>query len=79
MTFIGFLSSILGPIIRPIIQEELENFKSWVVDQWMRREAYQKYDDEAQALMEEMANASTSEERYAILQKLRNARALLND
>jgi hypothetical protein len=73
--FVGWLTNLLASIIRPIIQGEIENLRAFLVTQYRINRAYAKYDEEAQKLMEEMANASTSEERWAILQKIKNARA----
>lgn len=68
----------MSSIIRPILREELAAFKLAVADSIERKRIYKKYDDEAEELTEAMAAASTSEERYAILGHIKNARAKLN-
>lgn len=72
-----FLTGLLAKIIRPIIQAELAEFAQFITNAVERRKAFEKYDKEAQELLEEMASASTSEERWAVLQKFKNARAEL--
>lgn len=71
----SFLMGLLAKIIRPIIEEQVKELKDFIVVSVERRQAFEKYDKEAQQLAEEMANASTSEERWAVLQKFKNARA----
>lgn len=74
----NFLTGLLSSIIRPIIQEELGKLKLHIADSIERKRIYEKYDREAQELISAMAEASTSEERYAILSRIRNARAVLD-
>lgn len=84
----AFLAGILGPIIRPLLREQLDDLKEFflneitklkneVLDSRARLETYKKYDDEARELMDAMAKSNTSEERWAILQRIRNARPML--
>lgn len=75
---IKFLTGLLSDIIRPIIQDEFDALKLLVQDSIERKKSYKKHDDEAAQLESEMASANTSEERYAILQKIKNSRASLN-
>ena len=70
-----FLAGLLAKIIRPIIQEEIEKIAQVIRNSVERRKAFEKFDKEAQELVQEMADASTSEERWAVLQKFKNARA----
>jgi len=72
----SFLTSLLADIIRPIIREEIQGLKNFIDNQVGRKEIYEKYDREAQELIERMASASTSEERWAILQELKNSRPI---
>lgn len=73
-----FLTGLLSDIIRPIIKEELEALRLVIADSIERKKSYKKHDNEASILESEMAAANTSEERYAILQKIKNSRATLN-
>lgn len=74
----AWLTSLLASIIRPIIREEFQRLTLMVRDSIERKRIYEKHDKEAAELQEEMAAANTSEERYAILQKIKNSRARLN-
>lgn len=78
MTFTGFLAAVLGPIIRPIIREEIAELKDFISKQVVRLETYKKYDVEAQELIEQIAKANTSEERWAYVAKLKAKRPMLN-
>ena len=73
-----WLAAFLGSIIRPIIQEEFLALKKDLSDSLAQKKKFEKYDQEAAELQEDMANASTPEERYAILQRIKNARASIN-
>ncbi len=70
----SWLITLLGSIIRPIIREEFANLKLMIRDSMERTRIYEQYDRERDDLTKEMAEASTSEERWAILQKIKNAR-----
>lgn len=74
----SWLTTLLASIIRPIIEDEIAKLKAHLITQFELNRAFDQYDQEAQKLMEEMANASTSEERWAILQKIKNARTRLS-
>lgn len=78
MTLASFLAGILGPIIRPIIQEEIAKLKELITDQFGRLSTYEKYDIEAQQLIEQIAKANTPEERWAYVATLKEKRAKLN-
>lgn len=84
----NFLVNLLTPIIRPIIQQELGKLREWftgeleklkqeALDSRARLDTFRKYDNEAHELMDAMARSNTSEERWAILQRIRNARPML--
>jgi hypothetical protein len=66
----AFLTGLLSSIIRPIIQAEIAELKQHIVDQVGRKDIYDKHDKKKLELAEEMAQADTKEERYAILQKM---------
>lgn len=70
----NFITSLLASVLRPIIREQFEELKVFLANQWVRREAFRRYDQEATELMEQMANASTSEERWAILARIKKSR-----
>lgn len=73
-----FLTSLLASIIRPIIQEELQALKVFFLEQYQRNEVYEKYDREAEELIEAANKATTTEEVRAHLRKLKETRAKLN-
>lgn len=75
MTFTTFLTGLLSKIIRPIISEEFLKIRSEILMAVDRREAFKQYDEEVDELVKEIENATTSEERWAVLQKFKNARA----
>ena len=70
----AFLTGLLASILRPIIQDEFIKLKSDLVKMWGRNERFKEYDQQAQVLMEQMANASTSEERWALLTRIKKSR-----
>lgn len=73
-----FLTGLLASIIRPIIQDEIAKLKDYLAVQFQRNEIYDKYDKEALELIEQIAKANTSEERWAYVAKLKAKRASLN-
>lgn len=75
MQLVPFLTGLLADVLRPIIREELGKVKEEIISSIERKDAFGEYDAEVNELMKEMANASTSEERWAVLQKFKNARA----
>lgn len=74
----SFLTGLLSDIIRPIIQDELKELKDFAIKNYDRLKTYEKFDAEAYELTKSMAEASTSEERYAILSRIKDARAVIN-
>jgi hypothetical protein len=72
-----WLTSLLAAIIRPIIQEELRDLKAWAFLQSERLKQYEKIDQEAEELIQAMAQATTAEERWAHLRRLQSLRASL--
>jgi hypothetical protein len=74
----SFFTGLLSDILRPLIREEFAKAKLHIIDAVERKRSYEKYDREAEELIKQMAEASTSEERYAILGRIKNARASLN-
>jgi hypothetical protein len=70
----SFLTGLLSSIIRPILEDMFADLKLEIADSVDRKRTYEKYDIQAQDLTLKMANASTSEERFAILQQIKNAR-----
>lgn len=75
----SFLTGLLSSILRPILEDLFKELRLEVMDSINRTNAYKKYDDEAVELSKAMADATTSEERYAILGRIQDARAVLND
>jgi hypothetical protein len=73
----AWLSGLLASIIRPILQEELRGLKAFAFDQYQRLESYKKFEQEAADLIERAAKATTSEERWAHVERLRASRARL--
>lgn len=69
--FVLWLTDLLSKVIRPIIRDEIKELK----ELYFRHEEFKEYDRKNKELAEEMAKASTSEERWAILQKIRDNRA----
>ena len=72
------LVELLASIIRPIIVSEFDKFRVAILEQIKRNDIYEKYDLEAQQLIEQIAKANTSEERWAYVAKLKDRRAKLN-
>lgn len=82
----AFLAGILGPIIRPLLREQLDDLKEFflneitklkneVLDSRARLETYKKYDAEALQLIEAAETATTTEEVRAQLRRLKQSRA----
>lgn len=69
---------LLASIIRPILVAEFQKLKDELLSQIKQKEIYEKYDLEAQQLIEQIAKANTSEERWAYVAKLKSSRAKLN-
>lgn len=74
----SFLTGLLGDILRPLIREEFQKLKLFIADSVERRRIYEKYDREAEELIKQAENASTTEEVRAHLRQLKDARAKLN-
>lgn len=74
----SFLTGLLGDILRPLIREEFQKLKLHISDSVERRRIYEKYDREAEELIKQAENASTTEEVRAHLRRLKDARARLN-
>jgi hypothetical protein len=70
----SFLTGLLSSIIRPILEDLFASLKLELMDSMDRKRSYEKFDVEAQELTLKMASASTAEERFAILQQIKNAR-----
>lgn len=73
-----WLQSLLASIIRPIIQEELSSLKAFAFDQYSQLESYKKWDLEAEEHIKKIAEATTSEERWAHVRRLQSARPKFN-
>ena len=71
----AFLTSLLASIIRPIIEEQFAKLFDHLEKQSARLDIYKKYDEEAIALIDQVAKANTSEERWAYVHKLKEKRA----
>lgn len=67
-----FLTGLLASIIRPIIQEQILGLQNWIKDEVMNKKIYEEHDKIKLTLVEGMAEASTKEERYAMLQNYKN-------
>jgi hypothetical protein len=74
----AFLTALLSSIIRPIIQAELEKLKAHISELFHENQKFKEFDKEVDVYMPMLANASTSEERWALVQDLKNKRARLN-
>lgn len=73
-----FLTGLLASIIRPLLKEQLEELKDYLAVQFQRNEIYDKYDAEAQELIESINKATTTEEVRAHVRRLKETRAKLN-
>lgn len=71
---VAFFQGLMAKAIEPIIRDELAKFRVYVQESLEKRKAFEAYEKETEKLTKEMAEASTSEERWAILQKIKNSR-----
>lgn len=71
---IKFLSPILGPIIQMVIGPMLDRLEQRIMSGIGRKEDFERIDAKKLELVEEMAQASTQEERDAALDKYKNFR-----
>ena len=74
----SFLTGLLGDILRPLIREEFQKLKLHIADSVERRRIYEKFDREAEELIKQAEQATTTEEVRAHLRSLKNARAKLD-
>jgi phosphopantothenoylcysteine synthetase/decarboxylase len=78
----GFLSGLLASIIRPIIQEQIEALKGWILDvvqtNVARKDSYDKHDKEAEEIIAAAEKATTTEEVKAHVRRLKDIRAKLH-
>lgn len=74
----SFLTSLIASVVRPIIEDAIKDLIQYLENQYLRKKDYERFDEEAVELSEAMAEASTSEERYAILQRIKSASPKLN-
>lgn len=72
------LVELLASIIRPVLVDEFTKLKNEFLAVMKQKEIYDKYDLEAQQIIEQIAKANTSEERWAYVAKLKSSRAKLN-
>ena len=73
-----FLMGLLASIIRPIIQEEIANLKAYISEQYQLNKKFEGYDKEVVELIEAAENATTTEEVWAHVRRLKEHRARLN-
>lgn len=66
---LNFLSPIIGAIVRPIIQEEIDKLEGAILNAVGRKEIYDKADKKKLELATEMSVATIQEERDAVLDK----------
>ena len=71
-SLLGFLSSVLGPIIRPLIREEIQELKDWLKSNNIAHAKIESIGIEAGELMGELDAAETPTEIKAILRKVAN-------
>lgn len=74
----AFLIGLISKIVRPIIQEELQELKNWAFDQSIQLERFRQYDKTASKHIEQIEKASTPEEVKAHLRRMYADRAKLN-
>jgi hypothetical protein len=74
----AWLTALLASIIEPILDRRLQRLESWAFDQSRRLQAYERFDREANELIEAAQNATTTEEVRAHLRRLRETRAKIN-
>jgi len=72
---VPFLTSLLSSIIVPIIDKKFNELLGFLKEQNSRLDIYKKADEEAIALIDQIAKANTSEERWAYVHKLKERRA----
>lgn len=73
----GFLTTLLGNVIRPILREEIQSIKNWIQDNLAERKRFEAFDKEASEIIQQAQNASTVEEVNALLSRLNAARPTL--
>jgi len=73
----GFLTTLLGNVIRPILREEIQSIKNWIQDNLAERKRFEAFDKEASEIILQAQNASTVEEVNALLSRLNAARPTL--
>lgn len=74
----NFLTALLSPIIRNIIQDELKDLKKWAFEQSVKLETFKSYDEKARKHIEAIEKASTPEEVKAHLRRMYADRAKFN-
>lgn len=72
-----FLTGLLASIIRPLLREEIEKLKDFIVEREDRKEAFIEFDREADELIEAAGKATTTEEVKAHLRRLKATKARL--
>jgi len=73
----AFLVGLVTAIIRPIIQNEINQLKDWMEDSVMQNRRFKEFDVEAESLIKQASEATTVEEVNALLFRLNTARAKL--
>lgn len=74
----NFLTGLLASIIRPIIREEVEKLKAFISQQYMLDKKFREYDQEVMELIDYAEKATTTEEVWAHVRRLKERRAKLN-
>lgn len=73
----NFLTSLLASIIRPIIQEELNDLKAWVIQNMAQADKFKEYDEIVERHINLIEQATTPEEVKAHVRRLYADRAKL--
>ena len=71
------LTGFLANLIRPLIREEIEGLKTFIAESVAQRSRFKEFDKEADELITQAQQATTTEEVHALLSRLNAARAKL--
>lgn len=74
----NFLTSLLASIIRPIIREELDDFKKWSKEEFIENKKFKEFDSIVMKNIDAMESATTPEEVKAHARRIYQERARLN-
>ena len=74
-----FLTGLISTIIRPILQEELGKLMKKMEELYKENNKFKAIDREVELYLPKLAEASTAEERWALLDELDEKRNHINN